>query len=250
MTVLQTDDIREKPRRRLSAKPGNLAAAFARAALLGGFCVVGVSGALPGAAPAAIAIATALYLMAATGTGWLIHLTYPHNRLGAANYVTLARLVLVSALLAWLISGGGPSWAIVAISTLALALDGVDGWFARRQNLVSDFGARFDIEVDSVFALSLAINAAWNPQIGVAVILLGLPRYAFVIAGLALPWMRRDLPERFSRKCVSVVQLAFLIALQVPGLPVTAAMALIALAAIALVWSFAIDIVWLHRLRK
>lgn len=248
--MLQTDDIREKRRRRISTKPGNLAVAFACAALLGGFCVVGVSGALPGATPAAIAVATALYLMAATGTGWLIRQTYPHDRLGAANYVTLARLVLVSAVIAWLLSGGGPSWAIVAISTLALSLDGVDGWFARRQNLVSDFGARFDIEVDSVFALSLAVNAALNPLIGMAVVLLGLPHYLFVIAGLALPWMRRDLPERFNRKCVSVLQLACLIALQAPGLPVTAAMALIALAAIALVWSFGVDIVWLHRSRK
>ena len=45
--------------------------------------------------------------------------------------------------------------AIVVLSTLALVLDVVDGWVARRTRTSTAFGARFDGEVDAFLILVL-----------------------------------------------------------------------------------------------
>ena len=37
------------------------------------------------------------------------------------------------------------------------ALDGVDGWLARRRGMSSAFGARFDMEIDALLVQVLAI---------------------------------------------------------------------------------------------
>jgi phosphatidylglycerophosphate synthase len=41
-----------------------------------------------------------------------------------------------------------------------LALDGLDGWLARRFGLASAYGARFDMEVDGFLILVLALLVA------------------------------------------------------------------------------------------
>ncbi|WP_224825643.1 CDP-alcohol phosphatidyltransferase family protein [Cognatishimia sp. MH4019] len=221
-----------------------------RAAFMGGLGVLALAAALPGTTAGSIGFSVVLFAGAAAMAGRFLQRDYHHDRLGLCNYVTLARLMLVCALSAHLLTGGGPSWAFFGLAVIALSLDGVDGWLARKQGLTSEFGARFDVEVDSLLALTLAINAALTPEIGAAALLLGIPRYAFIAASYALPWMQRDLPERFSRKVVCVLQLAALIAMQAPLLPATIAIALVPLVAVALVWSFALDIVWLRRSRS
>ena len=137
-----------------------------------------------------------------------------------------------------------------AVAVLALGFDGFDGWLARRQGYVSGFGARFDMEVDSLLALILSVSAAVASGLGPLAILLGLPRYLFAAAAWRLPWMRRALPERFSRKTVCVIQLGVLIALQAPILPPGVAVTLVLVAAAALIWSFAVDVAWLWRRRE
>ncbi|MCL3883236.1 CDP-alcohol phosphatidyltransferase family protein [Marivita sp. GX14005] len=176
-----------------------------------------------------------------------LHRGYPHARLGGGNLVTFARLAMTSALIAPMLAGVGASWPVFALAVIALSLDGVDGWLARRQGLVSRFGARFDMEVDSALALVLALNAFTGGAAGWAVLVLGLPRYLFIAAGAVLPWMRRDLPERFSRKAICVAQLGALIALQAPILPQALAWALESAVALALLLSFGRDILWLWR---
>ena len=94
-----------------------------------------------------------------------------------------------------------------------------------------------------------ALHAAQGPGFGAEVLLLGVPRYAFGLAALALPWLRRGLPDRLSRKMVCVLQMGALIALQLPPLPDRAGEALIAAALAALALSFGRDILWLHRRR-
>lgn len=174
---------------------------------------------------------------------------YPHRYIGFCNIVTVFRLMLVSGLIATLVTPAAGPWPIFAIASLALLLDGVDGWLARREGYVSDFGAMFDMEVDAVLALTLALLAYMGGHVGAFIILLGLPRYIFWVAQVPMPWLTADLPARFSRKLVCVVQIAVLIAVLVPVLdrPVTDVMA--GLAALALVWSFALDIRWLWRAR-
>ena len=164
------------------------------------------------------------------------------------NIVTLVRLALAAALLAPLVGDAAP-WAVFAVALLALALDGVDGWLARRESRVSAFGARFDMEVDSALALILALNAWASGTTGAIVLLIGLPRFAFASAAWALPWLGRPAPERFSRKAVCVLQLGTLIALQLPPVAADLANPVVAVVALALLWSFGRDILWLWRTR-
>lgn len=228
--------------------------AFALAAVAGGAGVLALCAALPNVGLMAGGVALAAYCLAAVLAGVAMGRDYPHDRLGLCNLVTLIRLGLVATLVAPLWMGAGPSWSVLALATLAFALDGLDGWLARRSGLESAFGARFDMEVDSALALVLALNAAvgagMNPILaGVVVGALGLPRYAFLAAGLALPWLRHDLPPRFARKAVCVLQIAVLITLQVPGLPPYLVAVMVSVAAAALVWSFVRDGLWLWKAR-
>ncbi|MEZ5090884.1 MAG: CDP-alcohol phosphatidyltransferase family protein [Micropruina sp.] len=174
--------------------------------------------------------------------------THPHPRLGTANAITLLRLAIVGLLLSILFGGGVSAAIIIALSVVALSLDGLDGHLARRQRLTSRFGAAFDMEVDSAFALVLSVLAAFGPA-GPLVLLLGLPRYLLGVAGLALPWLNGTLPARYSRKVVCVVQLVVLIVLQLPGLATWFALTLVVAVAGLLAWSFGIDVVHLFRTR-
>jgi hypothetical protein len=105
------------------------------------------------------------------------------------------------------------------------------------------------MEVDAALSLILALNAWASGAVGAGVVLLGLPRYAYMAAGLVLPWMARPLPERFGRKVICVLQMAVLVALQAPDLGAPLQAALVAGAAVALVWSFGRDVLWLWRTR-
>jgi phosphatidylglycerophosphate synthase len=204
---------------------------------------------MPSLPAASWAVAAAAYVAATVAVGDFLRRTYPHPTLGLCNVVTLGRLVIVGALTAALAAGGGAPPAVFALATLALALDGVDGWLARSRGRVSAFGARFDVEVDSAFALVLALHALVSGTVGPVVLVLGIIRYAFIAAALVLPWLAGSLPERFSRKAVCVLQLAALILLQLPGLPDQAAAGLVWIAAGALIWSFGKDILHLRRQR-
>lgn len=189
------------------------------------------------------------FAMAAVIAGRALRRSYPYPRLGGANVITLGRLALASALVAPLLAGIGPSWSLFSLALVALLLDGADGWLARRQGLVSAFGARFDMEVDAALALVLALSAAMAGDAGLLAVLLGVPRYLFAAAAWRWPWMQRELPERFSRKVVCVLQLGVLITLQVPLLPGDVALVLVPVMAAALAWSFAVDVRWLRRQR-
>jgi len=216
-------------------------------ALSGGLAVLFV--AWPATTATAGAVALSGFVLASAWAGHVLRRSFPHGSLGLCNAVTLLRMSLVAALLASVLSGADASWAVFAIASVALSLDGVDGWLARRQAMVSAFGARFDMEVDAALALTLAINAALVGPAGALALVLGPPRYGFAVASMMLPWMQGDLPERFSRKVVCVVQLGALIPLQAPGFPAAWAGPAVGLTAGALIWSFALDIRFLWRRR-
>ena len=125
---------------------------------------------------------------------------------GPANRVTLARSVLVVAIavLAFVDGVAARVPLMVTLATVALVLDGVDGWVARRTRTASAFGARFDMEVDAFLILVLSLYVARSA--GWWVLLIGIARYAFVAASRALPWLRGTAPARPWCKVVAVVQ--------------------------------------------
>ena len=198
----------------------------------------------------------AAFLVMAAITGRSLSRNYPHDRLGIANVVTLSRTGSIAALFAPLTAPGllagddALAWTVLAIAVFSLSLDGVDGFFARRQNLTSGFGARFDMEVDSIFALLLAVLAWQSGKAGLWVLVLGGMRYLFLAAALIWPWLMAPLPDRFSRKAICVIQIAVLIALLAPIISGPLSWALAAVATLLLVWSFGRDIVWLARHRS
>lgn len=223
---------------------------FAVAAGVGAAAVCALSAGVFGSSAQIAAIVTALYLCASGAVAAFMRVSYPYAEIGFCNLVTLVRLTLTVSLVAPVLGGGTPSvWAVFTVAVLALGLDGVDGWFARRQGLTSTFGARFDMEVDAGLGLILALNALVAGSAGPMVLLLGLPRYAFAGAGLILPWLARPLPERFGRKVACVMQMSALIALQAPVLPPTLSGLAVVAAVVALTVSFGRDIRWLYRRR-
>ncbi|MBQ2260403.1 MAG: CDP-alcohol phosphatidyltransferase family protein [Loktanella sp.] len=180
---------------------------------------------------------------------------YPHARLGLCNIVTHFRATLTAGLAA-IVPGAAAltndfvlAWSVVCIATIALACDGIDGWAARRSGLSSRFGARFDMEVDSMLALLLALIVWQTGQVGDWVLLLGLMRYLFVAAMWAFPWINRPTPPRFSGKIICVIQIAALIALISPVVTGGLAVLIAATALAAVVWSFGVDLRYLWQTR-
>ncbi len=94
--------------------------------------------------------------------------------------------------------------ALVTLSVVALVLDAVDGWVARRTGTASPLGARFDGEVDAFLILVLSVYV--SNSIGPWVLAIGAARYLFLVAGWLLPWMRAPLPPRYWRKAVAAIQ--------------------------------------------
>ncbi len=128
-----------------------------------------------------------------------------------------------------------------------IALDGVDGWLARRRNEATAFGARFDMETDALLILVLAALVWQLDKAGIWILAAGLLRYAFVLASYPLLWMERALPPSRRRQAVCVLQIVSLIGALLPGVlpPWSTGVALSGL--VLLVWSFTIDVVWLAR---
>jgi phosphatidylglycerophosphate synthase len=157
-----------------------------------------------------------------------------HRQVGLrpADRVTLARAVLacgVAALTADSFGRQAPAAILVALSTVALVLDGVDGRVARRTDTTSAFGARFDIEVDAFLIMVLSVYV--GRESGWWVLAFGLARYVFVAAGWVLPWLRGPLPPRWWARVVAAVVGVVLTVAAADILPnaVTTAMLLVAL---------------------
>ena len=96
------------------------------------------------------------------------------ERLGPASWVTLARATLavgVAALAADSFTHDTPVALLVTLAAVALALDAVDGWVARRTGTATALGARFDGEVDAFLILALSVYVA--PAYGAWVLAIG-----------------------------------------------------------------------------
>ena len=172
---------------------------------------------------------------------------YRADRLTGADWVTLARAAVafgVAALVADSFGQPVPVTTLVSLSALALALDAIDGWVARRTR-TGKLGAKFDGEVDAFLILVLSVYVARSA--GAWVLAIGAARYAFLAAGWPLPWMRDPLPPRFWRKVVAATQGIVLTIAAAGVLPPWLREAALAAALILLAESFGRDVWWLRR---
>jgi phosphatidylglycerophosphate synthase len=174
----------------------------------------------------------------------------PMERLGPATWVTLTRGTLavgVAALTAASFEREVAGATLVALASLALALDFVDGWLARRTATESALGAKLDGEVDAFLLLVFSVEVA--PTAGAWVLAIGLARYAFLAAGWMLPWLRAPLPRRDWRKTVTASQGVALVIAASGVVPVTVSRILLSVALAMLAESFGRDTWWLWRRR-
>jgi len=173
----------------------------------------------------------------------------PAIAFGPANYVTLIRAMLVALVAALIGLPATPEmlWCVIGLTALMGALDGLDGWLARRTRMASEFGARFDMETDAALILVLSILVWQHEKAGAWVLLCGLMRYGFVAAGWLLPWLARPLHSTLRGKTVAVGQLVGLSVALAPIVPWPLSASAAALTLTALAWSFAIDIMRLSR---
>jgi phosphatidylglycerophosphate synthase len=101
----------------------------------------------------------------------------PCNRFGIANAITLFRLCGI--LMLFCITVPGAAW-VGEVAIVLFMLDALDGWAARRWELVSEFGEYFDKEVDAFFLLVLCVLIYSDQRLGAWVLVPGLLRYFFV----------------------------------------------------------------------
>lgn len=228
---------------------GRLMLQMALYLLLGLIPVISLSLLLVGLEASALSLSLGFYLVGSLLIFLLLKAGYPHISFGFGNLVTLSRFFIVAALVSSLIVPAN-AWLVVSLALTSLILDGVDGYLARKEGLVSDFGARLDMEVDSVLALVLALNLWLSGITGPVILLLGLPRYLFVFAAYWLPWLKKPLPYSFSRRVISVVQIASLIGLHAPILPELLIIPVSWIVAGLLIWSFGRDVNYLWRRRS
>src|SRR3954471_18703992 len=128
------------------------------------------------------------------------------GRLGPADWVTLARgtlTVAVAALVVESLHRAVPVALLVSFAAMALVLDAVDGWVARRTR-TTVFGARLDGEVDAFLIAVLSVYVARS--VGGWVLTIGLARYVFGAAGWGPRGLRAPLPPRHWRKVVCAIQ--------------------------------------------
>lgn len=183
---------------------------------------------------------------------------HPHLLFGSANAVTSVRAA-GTAFLAGLIPLAHHSavfqaqnnspllWALTILVLTLLALDGVDGYLARRSQLESSFGARFDMEIDAFLALVLSL-LIWRAGItGFWVLALGSLRYLFIAASIWSQPLRGELFPSMRRKLVCVIQIAALCIMLSPLLSATLTSAVGLVALLCLTVSFGIDLRWLYQ---
>ena len=231
----------------LGATSGPRAVLSAQLLLISGLAAtVALSGA--GLSPAgwAVGVSCGLITNAALAAG---RLHYRADRLTRADWVTLARAAVafgVAALVADSFGQPVPVTTLVPLSALALALDAVDGWVARRTR-TGKLGAQFDGEVDAFLILVLSVYVARS--VGPWVLAIGAARYVFLAAGWPLQWMRAPLPPRFWRKVVAATQGIVLTVAAAGVLPARVTTAALVVALVLLSESFGRDVRWLWRKR-
>jgi phosphatidylglycerophosphate synthase len=164
------------------------------------------------------------------------------------DWVTLTRTLLIAGVAGLVADSFGrpvSTTALVTLSSVALALDAVDGQVARRTGTATPLGARIDGEVDAFLILLLSI--AVSQDYGSWVLVIGAARYALLLAGWLIPWLAAPLPPRFWRKVVAAVQ-GIVLTVAASGVPSRlAGMVAVAVALLLLAESFGRDVIWLYR---
>ncbi|MBN1835176.1 MAG: flippase-like domain-containing protein [Spirochaetales bacterium] len=141
---------------------------------------------------------------------------------GPANILTWVRGALVALLAGYLFAPepeGWAAWAPALLFTLAVSLDFVDGWWARRTASQTRLGALLDLEFDALAVLLGVSLAVYHERLPLPFLAVGAARYLFV-AGMALRRSRGlpllELPPSYLRRRLAGFQMGVLAVLLWP----------------------------------
>jgi phosphatidylglycerophosphate synthase len=164
----------------------------------------------------------------------------PSGIFGPANTVTAIRLAMVSGLCTMgFLEGLGPAAALLVLTIFAL--DGLDGWLAKRTGQSSPFGAAFDMECDALLVLVGTLLLYMRGRLGVYILIPGFLRYVY---SLGVAWFAGGVeppPSRSGRYIFSVFAVSMIASLW-PIEPIHAPLAVVATLLIA--FSFARGLLW------
>lgn len=121
---------------------------------------------------------------------------------GTANQITALRVIGILLLLffqAYL-----PPLAFFVLGILILIADGLDGYYARKHNTVSEFGDFFDKETDAFFVLAFCIILMKKDLAGPWLLIPAMMRYAFVLLLYLFNIEHIILPASFRRRFVGM----------------------------------------------
>jgi phosphatidylglycerophosphate synthase len=197
-------------------------------------------------APLAILLAAGTLVVLATT--WQLETAF-----GPANAVTTLRMFTV--LLAMAALWPAPATTVIAwlpcvMLGLALALDGLDGFLARRLGTSTSFGARFDVNVDSLLLLGCVLHLFASGRSGGWVFAVPALRPLFLIGRRIAPRLGGTLPPSRLRKMLFASGAGLLVLALVPALPRSGAAGLAACSLLVLTVSFAFDTLRLLRRPK
>ncbi|OZD55504.1 CDP-diacylglycerol--glycerol-3-phosphate 3-phosphatidyltransferase [Rhodococcus sp. 06-1477-1B] len=137
------------------------------------------------------------------------------------NAITIARILCAPVFL-WLLladagADGGLRWAAAVLFIVAIATDGIDGYIARKYDIVSDLGKLLDPIADKALTglafvgLSILGELPWWVTIVVLVREIGITVYRFLVVSdhvLAAAWMGK-LKTVFQAIALSIALIPF-----------------------------------------
>lgn len=98
---------------------------------------------------------------------------------GPANWITVSRFIILAYVLTFF--EVLPIAIMVSLVTIAVLMDVLDGYIARRTCTQSDFGALFDMEVDSFYVLAMGLYFYFSTGFGLWLLIPGCIRYVYDI---------------------------------------------------------------------
>jgi CDP-diacylglycerol--glycerol-3-phosphate 3-phosphatidyltransferase len=146
------------------------------------------------------------------------------DSLGLANWITLARAVLLAGVSGFVVvdPGGLLAWGPAVGYGTAVVLDGVDGAVARSVGTETRLGERLDMAVDTTgFVVAPLVAAAWG-LLPVWYLSLSAARYCY--RGALFLWRQAGgevgtLPPSQVRRPLAALQMAFITVALLPPMP-------------------------------
>lgn len=131
--------------------------------------------------------------------------------IGYANWVSLIRLVIIIALFTFYPNLNDTELFVFFL--IAICLDGVDGYLARRFSQTSEAGEKFDMEIDAFLVFTLSWIHVDLQNLTWYILIPGGLKYVYEIS---LFWLPKKRKEILPKKVRSAIAVSFFLSLLIP----------------------------------